>query len=44
MKLSKHIAIVLLNYNSEIDLFRCVSDLLKQKDSNYTLIIVDNAL
>lgn len=40
----KHrVAVVVLNYNSEEDLFRCVSDLKAQHNVKLKLIIVDNA-
>ncbi len=37
------IAVVMLNYNSANDLFRCMTDLKKQKGINLITIVVDNA-
>lgn len=38
-----HIAVVILNYNSEIDLQICTEQLLQQTNVRFTTILVDNA-
>jgi GT2 family glycosyltransferase len=40
---TKKILAVVLNFNSENDLFNCVKDLLLQKDISLTIAIIDNA-
>jgi len=41
-KMSK-VAVVILNYNSKDDLFKCIGDIQKQKEVDIVTIVVDNA-